>query len=65
MISNSKVKKRPRNFCGANVDTLGLFQMESVSDANEIKGNVLAMIIFTDFKITYNWIQLTSRSNFD
>ena len=44
MISNSKVEKRPRNFCGANVDTLGLFQMESVSDANEIKGNVLAMI---------------------
>jgi len=44
MISNSKVEKRLRNFCGANVDTLGLFQMESVSDANEIKGSVLAMI---------------------
>jgi len=25
MISNSKVKKRPKNFFGANVDALGVF----------------------------------------
>ena len=30
MILNSKVKKRPRNFSGANGDTLGVFEAESV-----------------------------------
>jgi len=32
MISNSKVKKRPRNFYGANVAGLVIFKTESVSE---------------------------------
>jgi len=47
-ISNSKVEKRPRNFYGANVATLGVFQTESVLSRGSASSTVKA---FSDKKL--------------